>query len=252
VGQSQVTASGVGRSQVSAPEARRGNNNDDAVELERLRLALGKEPLSSVSEIASTAVGTNTSAGPGKKTQQLKVITVERNPTGQLVERVTYIFGEKDIELYRKLYPEESKNSNWPEVSGEHASMVGVSEADVSVAKKARSTVSLGSNACDHKSSYAEAKVKCTDGDRSVISATSSDPGATSQAGKKRGAGSQAKGADDDRSMVSITSSDPGTASRAGKKRGGSSKVSAAGSKASVPGTNPAPEEGKRRRLCLI
>merc|ERR1712190_230110 len=36
------------------------------------------------------------------KVQMLKIITLEKNPRGQLEERVLYVFGEEDIRQYRE------------------------------------------------------------------------------------------------------------------------------------------------------
>eukprot|EP00930_Biecheleria_cincta_P073253 TRINITY_DN60565_c0_g1_i1.p1 TRINITY_DN60565_c0_g1~~TRINITY_DN60565_c0_g1_i1.p1 ORF type:complete len:1356 (+),score=257.25 TRINITY_DN60565_c0_g1_i1:205-4272(+) len=81
--------------------------DDDGAEMKRLRAALtGKE---AQAEPAVPQVNMQPAEQSSqRKVQMLKVVTVEKSPTGKLVDRVLYVFGKENIELYRGLQQEQA------------------------------------------------------------------------------------------------------------------------------------------------
>lgn len=91
---------------------------DDKMEMQRLRRQLGTDEAhaASAASAASTAAAMPTkpveSAGPAKKdaatgkvgkVKMLKIVTISLSKTGQMQERVLYVFGEENIRLYREI-----------------------------------------------------------------------------------------------------------------------------------------------------
>ncbi|CAE8675049.1 unnamed protein product, partial [Polarella glacialis] len=84
--------------------------DDEGAELERFRAAIAAKQAAASSGAPGSGTtnvrNSQTAAaavdkGP-KKVRMLRVVTVEKNPTGRFVERVLYVFGADNIELYRR------------------------------------------------------------------------------------------------------------------------------------------------------